>query len=65
MKRIAVLDPNNSLKPFLHRTDIVFEEFHSGLDPSVSVFVSRTVANKPSDRRLFADLKKFVTEGDR
>ncbi|NQU24107.1 MAG: hypothetical protein HQ567_22720 [Candidatus Nealsonbacteria bacterium] len=47
-KRIAVLDPSNSLKPFLRRAGIAFVEFDAKTDRSSPVFVSRTVANTPA-----------------
>jgi len=61
--RIAVLDPSNSLKPFLRRAAIAFVEFDARTDPSLPVFVSRTEAHTPAQRELFAQLKEFIKAG--
>jgi len=61
--RIAVLDPSNSLKPFLKRAGIAFVEFDATTDRSLPVFVSRTVANTPAQRKLFGELAEFVKAG--
>ena len=52
-QRIAVLDPSNSLKPFLKQAGIAFVEFDAETDRSLPVFVSRTEANTPAQRKLF------------
>jgi len=62
-KRIAVLDPNNSLKPFLRHAGIAFVEFDSGTDRSLPVFVSRTIANTPAQRTRFGELAEFIKAG--
>jgi hypothetical protein len=62
-RRIAVLDTNNGLKPFLRRAGIAFVEFDETTDVALPVFVSRTVANKPADRKRFGDLAKFIKAG--
>jgi beta-galactosidase len=62
-KRIAVLDPSNSLKPFLEKSGIAFEEFSPATDLSLSVFVSRTEAKTLAERKQFDELKKFVKSG--
>jgi beta-galactosidase len=62
-ERIAVLDPSNSLKPFLRRAGITFVEFDASTDPSLPVFVSRTEANTPDQKRLFTKLKGFIKAG--
>ena len=55
-QRIAVLDPSNSLKPFLKQAGIAFVEFDATTDRSLPVFVSRTEAKTPEQRKLFAEL---------
>jgi hypothetical protein len=62
-KRIAVLDPSNSLKPFLRRDGITFVEFDARMGRSLPVFVSRTVANTPAQNRLFGELAEFIKAG--
>ena len=61
--RIAVLDPSNSLKPFLRQAGIAFVEFDAGTDRSLPVFVSRTEANTPVQKELFGELKDFIKAG--
>ncbi len=61
--RIAVLDPSNSLKPFLKQVGVAFEEFDAETDSSLPVFVSRTAANTPAQKKLFVELTEFVTTG--
>jgi hypothetical protein len=62
-KSIAVLDPSNSLKPFLRRATIAFREFDATGDRSLPVFVARTVANTPEQRKSFAQLAEFIKAG--
>ncbi len=62
-KRIAVLDASNSLKPFLKKSGITFVEFDAETDRSLPVFVSRTEANTPTQKKLFGKLKEFVKAG--
>jgi hypothetical protein len=62
-KRIAVLDPSNSLKPFLKQTGIAFVEFDARTDHSLPVFVSRTEAKTPAQKDLFGRLKGFIKAG--
>ena len=62
-KRIAVLDPSNSLKPFLRHAGIAFVEFDARTDRSLPVFVSRTEASTPAQRKLFGDLAEFIKAG--
>ncbi len=62
-KRIAVLDPSNSLKPFLNEAGIVLEDFHAQSDRSLPVFVSRTVANTPAERKRFARTQEVHRNG--
>ena len=61
--QIAVLDPSNTLKSFLERKDIAFEEFSSATDRSLPVFVSRTHAKTKDQGSLFGELRKFVKSG--
>ncbi|MHC4537294.1 MAG: glycoside hydrolase family 2 protein, partial [Planctomycetota bacterium] len=62
-KRIAVLDPSNSLKSFLQKSGIAFEEFSPATDLSLAVFVSRTQAKTKEQGTLFGELRKFITSG--
>ncbi|MHC4664780.1 MAG: glycoside hydrolase family 2 protein [Planctomycetota bacterium] len=62
-KRIAVLDPSNSLKPFLRQVGIVFVEFDARTDHSLPVFVSRTEAKTSAQKDLFGKLKGFIKAG--
>jgi len=62
-KRIAVFDPFNALKPFLKKSGIAFVEFDAKTDRSLPVFVSRTVAHTPPQRKRFAELAAFVKAG--
>lgn len=62
-KRIAVLDPSNSLKPFLERKGIAFEEFGAATDRSLAVFVSRTHAKTKDQGSLFSELREFIKSG--
>ncbi len=62
-RSIAVLDPVNSLTPFLKRAGIEFVEFGDNTDPSITVFVSRMVANSPDQRKRFAALSEFIRKG--
>jgi len=62
-KRIAVLDPSNSLKPFLERKGIAFEEFGAATDRSLAVFVSRTHAKTKDQGSLFGELREFIKSG--
>ena len=62
-KRIAVLDPSNSLRPFLKKSGIVYEQFDSRTGRSLPVFVSRTEAKTKEQRDLFGKLKEFIRDG--
>jgi hypothetical protein len=62
-RRIAVLDPSNSLKPFLERKGIAFEEFSAATDRSLTVFVSRTQAKTKEQGSLFGELREFIKSG--
>jgi hypothetical protein len=62
-KRIAVLDPSRSLKPFLRQAGIAFVEFGAKTDPCLPVFVSRTEAHTPAQKDLFGQLKGFIKAG--
>jgi beta-galactosidase len=61
--RIAVLDPSNALKPFLKKVGIPFVEFDAGTDRSLPVFVSRTMASTPTQRKEFNKLTTFIKAG--
>jgi len=60
---IAVLDPSNSLRPFLRKSGIAYEQFDSGTDHSLPVFVSRTEAKTQGQREIFGKLAEFVRAG--
>ena len=62
-QQIAVLDPSNSLKPFLKQAGITFVEFDAKTDRSIPVFVSLTEAKTPEQRKLFAELVAFIKAG--
>ncbi len=62
-KRIAVLDPSNSLKPFLKACGIEFEEFSASTDRSIPVFSARSEATTSGDKARFAELGDFVEAG--
>ncbi len=61
--RVAVLDPSNSLKPFLRKKGIPFVEFGPQTERSLLVLVSRTVAHTAEQRNLFAELAEFLKAG--
>ena len=62
-RRIAVLDPSNSLKPFLSHRGIAFVQFDAKTDHSLPVFVSRTEASTRAQRQIFRELAKFIKAG--
>jgi len=62
-ERITVLDPSNSLKPFLKKAGIDFDEFGLGTDSSLPVFVSRTEAGTKEQKNMFDQLTAFVKAG--
>jgi len=62
-RRIALLDPSNSLRPFVKQTGIEFVEFTAETDRSIPVLVSRTEAKTPAQRKLFGKLAEFIRAG--
>jgi hypothetical protein len=62
-RRIAVLDPSHTLKPFLRRSGIASVDFDATTDLSLPVFVSRTDAATPEQRDLFEKLTAFIEAG--
>ena len=62
-QRIAVLDPNNSLKPFLNQVGISVLAFNAQLDPGIPVFVSKSDAYTPQVRKRFEQLTRFINAG--
>jgi hypothetical protein len=62
-RRFAVLDASNSLKPFLKKSGIAFEQFNPRTERSLPVFVSCTEAKTKEQKKLFAELKEFITAG--
>jgi hypothetical protein len=62
-KRIALLDPSNSLKPFLTTNRIAFEEFSAATDRSLAVFVTGTKPKGRKDNKSFEELLEFVKSG--
>ncbi|MCF7973916.1 MAG: hypothetical protein K9N55_08880 [Phycisphaerae bacterium] len=61
--QIAVLDPSNSLRPFLREKGIAFEEFSALTDIACPVFVSRTEARIQTQKDRFAALTAFIRSG--
>ncbi len=61
--RIAVLDPSNSLKPFVKQAGIEFVEFVAEIDHALPVFVSRSEAKTPEQRKRFGELAAFIKAG--
>ncbi len=61
--KIAVLDINNSLRPFLDRSGIPCAEFGVETPKSTPVFVSKPLANNPRAKARFSELQKFVQQG--
>ncbi|KPK37487.1 MAG: hypothetical protein AMJ65_14445 [Phycisphaerae bacterium SG8_4] len=62
-RRVALLDPSNSLRPFLRKAGIAFVEFDAETDRSLPVFVSRSEAYTAAQRDLYDKLKRFVRTG--
>lgn len=62
-RRIAVLDPSHTLKPFLRRAGIAFADFDAKTPTSLPVFVSRTEAKTKEQRNLFDTLAAFIKTG--
>jgi hypothetical protein len=62
-KKIAVLDTNGSLRPFLDASGIPYEEFSPKTAADVPVFVSRAVVKHPQVKARFAKLIQFVESG--
>jgi hypothetical protein len=61
--RIAVLDLDNSLKPFLRERGIDFVESSKDTDHAIPVFVSRTVAKAPEQAKRHGELRQFIKSG--
>jgi hypothetical protein len=61
--RIAVLDVNNSLRPFLNTSGIAYVEFGADTPKSLPVFVPKAFAGNPKANGLFAELERFVKDG--
>lgn len=61
--RIAVLDINNSLRPFLREVGIDFTEFGVNTPKTIPVFVSKPMAGNPQAQTRFANLERFVQQG--
>jgi hypothetical protein len=61
--KIAVLDTNNSLRPFLNASGIAYVEFDAHTAKSTPVFVAKAAANHPQARARFAGLHGFVQQG--
>jgi beta-galactosidase len=60
---IAVLDVNNSLRPFLRASGVSFAEFDAETPMTTPVFVSKPVAKNPEEQVRFALLNDFVERG--
>lgn len=61
--KIAVLDVNNSLRPFLKEMGVPFVEFNPNTPKTLPVFVSKAFAGNPQAKGRFAALEKFVRQG--
>ncbi len=61
--KIAVLDTNDSLRPFLRARGVTFVEFGPGTPISVPVFIPKAAANTPEAKARFRMLKDFVERG--
>ena len=61
--RISIFDPVNSLRPFLKKRGIDFVEFSPKADLTVPVFVSRTEAKNPEQRKRFGEVADFIEKG--
>lgn len=61
--KFAILDTNNSLRPFLKSQGIPFVEFNPKTPVSIPVFVSISVAQTPMAKEKFAALEKHVKRG--
>ena len=62
-ERVAVLDPNNSLKPFLEDSGVAYLGFDRTTSLSVPVLVSQTEAKTAAAQKRFAELIDFVARG--
>ncbi len=60
---IAVLDPDNSLRPFLKSAGMAYVEFDSRTPKALPVFVSRAIADNPQVKARFEQLQQFVEQG--
>jgi hypothetical protein len=60
---VAVLDPENQLKPFLRKRGIAYEEFSETTAVSVPVFVVANKASSPALKKRFQVLETFVDSG--
>jgi hypothetical protein len=61
--KIAVLDVNNSLRPFLDARGAAYEEFGPGTPKTLPVFVSKPLAENPQAKARFQSLHDFVQAG--
>jgi hypothetical protein len=61
--QIAVLDTNNSLRPFLIASGIRHIEFNGDTARSLPVFVPKAAAGTPNGKARFEELKRFVEQG--
>ena len=61
--KVAVLDINNSLRPFLGKSGVSHAEFNVGTPKSTPVFVSKALAENPQAKARFSELEKFVRKG--
>ena len=62
-RRIAVLDLNDGLKPFLKQVGISYETFDKETDPALPVFVSRTWAEDKMESDIYNQLAAFIQSG--
>lgn len=61
--KVAVLDPDNQLKPFLDSMGISYVEFGADTPKQLPVLVATNGARKPKEKEAFRRLESFVKAG--
>jgi len=61
--KIAILDPDNTLRPFLKARGVPFVEFADDTPHNTPVFVGRVPPNNPQVKPQFKALEEFVKQG--
>ena len=62
---LALLDPDQVLKPFLEEKGMTFKDFDANTPLSLPVLVTRTHAGNPTEQQRFDELKRFIRQGGR